>query len=80
MGLLICLINFFRVTFWRLVLLVRGGGTIGRGCKFQGGVVLASGRGRPIRCHPPSEASTIKDDKKSDQNFLSLKNFSVSSE
>lgn len=48
MGLLIHLINFFRVTFWRLVLLLRGGGSIGRGCKFQGGVVLASGRGRPI--------------------------------
>jgi len=48
MGFLISLINFFRLTFWRLVLLVRGGGSIGRGCKFQGGVVLASGRGRPI--------------------------------
>jgi len=48
MGLLIGLINFARLTFWRLVLLARGGGSIGRGCKFQSGVVLASARGRPI--------------------------------
>lgn len=48
MGLVLGLINLVRVTFWRLVLLVRGGGRIGRGCRFQPGVVLASARGRPI--------------------------------
>ncbi|MBN2582111.1 MAG: acyltransferase [Planctomycetes bacterium] len=48
MGLILALINFARVTFWRLVLALRGGGRIGRGCKFQPGVVLASARGRPI--------------------------------
>ncbi|NIA21011.1 MAG: acyltransferase [Anaerolineaceae bacterium] len=48
MGLLIGLINFARLMFWRLVLRLRGGGSIGRGCKFQSGVVLASARGRPI--------------------------------
>ncbi len=47
-GLILVFINFVRVTFWRLVLCVRGGGRIGRGCRFQSGVVLASARGRPI--------------------------------
>ena len=46
-GLLLRLANFGRVTFWRLVMVLRGG-RIGRGCTIQRGVVLACAPDRPI--------------------------------
>lgn len=45
--LILVFVNFVRVTFWRLVLAVRGG-RIGRRCVIQPGVCLACARGRPI--------------------------------
>lgn len=41
------LVNFCRVTFWRLVLRLRGG-RLGRRCTIQPGVCLACARHRPI--------------------------------
>jgi len=46
-GLALKLMNFCRVTFWRLVVALRGG-RIGRGCRFQPGVCLACRPGHPI--------------------------------
>lgn len=46
-GTAIRLINFCRVTFWRLVLRLRGG-RLGRRCTIQPGVCLACARHRPI--------------------------------
>ena len=46
-GLVLSLANFGRVTFWRLVLALRGV-RIGRGCKFQPGVYLACTPDHPI--------------------------------
>jgi len=41
------LVNFCRVTFWRLVFRLRGG-RLGRRCTIQPGVCLACARHRPI--------------------------------
>lgn len=45
--LIVNLVNCGRVTFWRLLLGLRGG-RIGRGCTIQPGVCLACAPGRPI--------------------------------
>ncbi len=47
MRLLLGVVNFLRVMYWRLVLLVRGG-RIGRRCRIQPGVCLACRPGHPI--------------------------------
>jgi acetyltransferase-like isoleucine patch superfamily enzyme len=47
-SLAINLINFFRVTYWRLVLALRHGGRIGCGVRIHPGVCLASSPGHPI--------------------------------
>ncbi len=46
-GAAIRLVNLCRVTFWRLVLRLRGG-RLGRRCTIQAGVCLACARHRPI--------------------------------